>query len=239
MPSNKILQEKKQIVADLAEDFKEAKAIVFTEYRGLTVAQDTELRTAMRKANVRYQVIKNSLSARALADAGIEDVAELMKGPTAIAFSKDDVVDPAKIAKQFADKFDKFIIKGGVMEGKAITLDAVNKLAAIPAREVLYAQLVGGLISPIASFAMILNAMVEKANEAGITEVAALAVAKADTEDAASAEAPAAESAAEAPATEATAEEPATEVTAEEPATEAAAEATAEDTTATDAPAAE
>lgn len=229
MPSNKILQEKKQIVADLAEDFKEAKAIVFTEYRGLTVAQDTELRTAMRKANVRYQVIKNSLSARALADAGIEDVAELMKGPTAIAFSKDDVVDPAKIAKQFADKFDKFIIKGGVMEGKAITLDAVNKLAAIPAREVLYAQLVGGLISPIASLAMILNAMVEKANEAGITEVAALAVAKADTEEATAAE----------PAAEAVAAEPTAEAVTAEPAAEAATEAPAEEAPATDAPAAE
>lgn len=177
MPSKKILEAKQEIVSGLTEEFKNAKAIVFAEYRGLTVAQDTEMRAAMRKAGICYQVIKNTLSSRALKDAGIENVEELSKGPTAIAYSTEDVVAPAKIVKQYADKFEKFNIKGGIMEGKAISLAEVNQLASIPSREVLYGQIVCGLITPIASLAMILNAIAEKANEQNVTEVAAISAA--------------------------------------------------------------
>lgn len=176
MPSKKVLQEKQEIVSSLSGEFKNAKSIVFAEYRGLTVAQDTEMRAAMRKAGVRYQVIKNTLSGRALIDAGVTGIDELVKGPTAIAYSKDDAVAPAKAVKQYADKWDKLKIKGGIMEGTVISLAEVNQLASIPAREVLYGQIVCGLITPIASLAMILNAISEKANEQGVTEVAALAV---------------------------------------------------------------
>lgn len=175
MPSKKVLQEKQEIVSGLTKEFKSAQAIVFAEYRGLTVAQDTEMRAAMRKAGIHYQVIKNTLSSRALKDAGIEGAEEMAKGPTAIAYSTNDVVAPAKIIKQYADKFDKFKMKGGIMDGKVLSLDDVTKLASIPGREVLYGQIVCGLITPIASLAMILNAISEKANEQGVTEVAALA----------------------------------------------------------------
>ena len=135
MPSKKVLQEKQEIVSGLTNEFKNAKSIVFAEYRGLTVAQDTEMRAAMRKAGIRYQVIKNTLSSRALKDAGIEGADELAKGPTAIAYSKDDVVAPAKVIKQYADKYEKFSVKGGIMDGKVISLDVVKQLASIPSRE--------------------------------------------------------------------------------------------------------
>lgn len=163
MPSTKVLNTKKEIVAGLVKEFASAKTIVLAEYRGLTVAQDTVMRAAMRKAGIHYKVVKNTLSARAMKDAGIEGLDEMLHGPIAIGYSTDDVIAPAKVLKGFADKFDKFKIKGGVMDGKTISIDEVIRLAAIPPREVLYGQIVSSLISPIASLAMVLNAICEKA----------------------------------------------------------------------------
>lgn len=174
MPSTKILNTKMEIVAGLVKEFSGAKTIVLAEYLGLTVAQDTQMRANLRKAGIHYKVIKNTLSSRAMKDAGIEGLDELLSGPTAIAYSTDDVVAPAKALKEYADKFEKFKLKGGVMEGKVISLEEVVRLAAIPPREVLYGQVVSGLISPIAGLAMILNAIAEKANEQGVESVAAI-----------------------------------------------------------------
>lgn len=179
MPSKKVLKAKKKIVADLADEFKQAQAMVFADYRGLTVEQDTNLRAALRKANVNYQVIKNTMSSRALAEAGFEGLDEVLKGPTAIAYSKDDVIAPAKVIKEFADKFDKLNIKGGTLEGKSIDLNDINRLASIPPVEVLYGQVVCGLISPIAGLAILLNAIKEKAEEAGVQTAAEVAAVKA------------------------------------------------------------
>jgi len=137
-----------------------------TDYRGLTVEQDTAMRAALRKAGVSYHVIKNTLSSRALKDASVQGLDELLKGPTAIAVSTQDVLIAAKVIKEYADKYEKLTIKGGVLEGKAITAAEVKNLALIPSKEVLYGQLVFGLISPIASLAIVLNAIKEKA-EAG------------------------------------------------------------------------
>ena len=162
MPSQKVLEAKKEVVAGLCNEFKQAQSIVFADYRGLTVEQDTAMRTALRKAGVKYQVVKNTLSSRALKDTGIEGLDELLKGPTAIAYSTKDVVIAAKVVKEFADKFDKLTIKGGVLEGKAIQAAEVVQLAKIPSKEVLYGQVVFGLIAPIASLAIILNAIREK-----------------------------------------------------------------------------
>ena len=162
MPSQKVLEAKREVVAGLSNEFKQAQSIVFADYRGLTVEQDTAMRTALRKAGVKYQVVKNTLSSRALKDTGIEGLDELLKGPTAIAYSTKDVVIAAKVVKEFADKFDKLTIKGGVLEGKAIQAAEVVQLAKIPSKEVLYGQVVFGLIAPIASLAIILNAVREK-----------------------------------------------------------------------------
>lgn len=162
MPSKKALETKQKFVADLAADIKDAQSIVFADYLGLTVEQDTTMRAALRKADVAYQVVKNTLSSRALKDAGFDGMDAFLAGPTAIAYSKKDMIQPAKTIKEYADKFDKFTIKGGMLEGKAISADEVNSLAKIPGRDVLYGQLVFTLVSPIASLAIVLNAIREK-----------------------------------------------------------------------------
>ena len=177
MPSKKILEQKAQVVAELAAEFKQAQAMVFVEYRGLTVAQDTAMRAEMRKAGVKYQVIKNTLSGRALEAAGITGVEEMLKGPIAIAYSKDDVTVPAKTVKSFTDKFDVMKIKGGVLEGKAISISDVQNLAAIPGKEVLYGQVVFTLLAPITGLAVALSEIAKKGEAAGASAVAELVVA--------------------------------------------------------------
>lgn len=176
MPSKKVLKAKQDVVAGLTDEFRQAQSIVFADYRGLTVEQDTAMRAALRKAGIAYQVVKNTLSGRALKDAGVEGVEDMLKGPTAIAYSKDDVVITAKVVKEYADKYDKMSLKGGVLEGKAISVDDVSRLAAIPPKDVLYGQVVFGLISPITCLAIALNAIREKM-EGGSVETAAVEVA--------------------------------------------------------------
>ncbi|MCK9251493.1 MAG: 50S ribosomal protein L10 [Clostridiaceae bacterium] len=162
MPSKQVLETKKGIVDELAQEFSQAQSIVLAEYRGLTVAQDTEMRAALRKEEVTYKVIKNTLSSRALAQAGLNGLDDLLTGPTAIAFSKKDMITPAKVLKEFSAKYNKLKLKGGYLEGKVLDLDELNSLASIPGRDVLYGQLVFGLMSPITSLAFILNAIREK-----------------------------------------------------------------------------
>lgn len=182
MPSKKVLKAKEQIVAGLTEEFKSAQTIVFADYRGLTVAQDTEMRAGLRKGNVTYQVVKNTMSERALKEAGYAGLEDILVGPTAIAYSDSDPVSPAKLVKEFAGKFDNLEIKGGILEGKVVTVDAINRLAAIPTVEVLYGQLVFSLISPVTKLAILLNAAKEKMEEAGLEKAGDL-VAAAVTEE--------------------------------------------------------
>jgi large subunit ribosomal protein L10 len=170
MPGKKVLDEKIKIVESLANELKQAQSIVIAEYRGLTVEQDTAMRAALRKNGINYRVIKNTLSSRAMKIAGITGVEDLLKGPTAIAYCTSDVVITAKIIKEYADKYDKMNIKGGVVDGKAISVAEVSQLAQIPSKEVLYGQVVFGLVSPIASLAMVLNAIKENMEK---SEVAA------------------------------------------------------------------
>ena len=174
MPSKKILEAKQGVVSSLVTEFKEAKSFVFADARGLTVLQDTAMRADLRKNNVSYQVIKNTTLQLVFKDLGIEGLEDVFKGPTAVAFSKEDMIAPAKFMKQYADKYDKLNLKGGVLEGKAISIDDVNALASIPSKEVLYGQIVYGLISPITKLAMLLNAIVEKAEAQGATTAAAV-----------------------------------------------------------------
>lgn len=198
MPSEKTLLAKQNVVAELAEELKNATTLVVADHRGLTVSQDTELRSALRKAGVSYKVVKNTLLTRASHEAGIEDMDEIFKGPSAIAFSADPIA-AAKVMHEYATKFDKFEIKGGAMEGKATDLDALKALAAIPPIEVLYAQVVGGLASPITGLALIIDAIRQKMEEEGGETAAAITApveTAAETEEA-STEAPAEEVAAE------------------------------------------
>ncbi|MBP8989547.1 MAG: 50S ribosomal protein L10 [Clostridia bacterium] len=162
MPSEKILEAKQATVNTLADELRQAKSIILAEYRGLTVAQDTQMRAELRKAGVIYKVIKNTMLQRAIDQIGLEGLDEMLKGPTAVAYSKDDLIAPAKLIKEYSRQFDKLKIKGGVLEGKIIGLDEIDQLASIPSQEVLYGQLVFTLLSPVTCLAIVLNAIKEK-----------------------------------------------------------------------------
>jgi large subunit ribosomal protein L10 len=136
--------DKATAVADIAEQFKEATATVVTEYRGLTVANLAELRRSL-SGSATYSVAKNTLVKRAASEAGVEGLDELFAGPTAIAFIKGEPVDAAKAIKTFAKDHKALIIKGGYMDGKALSVDEVNRIADLESREVLLAKLAGAM----------------------------------------------------------------------------------------------
>lgn len=158
MPSNKVLEQKKQIVQGLTEKIKSAQSIVLADYRGLTVEQDTALRNALRAAGVDYKVVKNTLTSLAMKASGLEDLDGFLSGPTAMAISTTDAVAPAKILAEYAKKFEKLELKAGMVEGKIINVDGIKALAELPSREVLIAQVLGGFNAPISGFVTVLNA---------------------------------------------------------------------------------
>lgn len=181
MPSAKILDLKKAEVASLVESFRSAQTLVVADYRGITVEEDTALRAELRKAGVTYKIVKNTLASRAAKELGFEGLEEVFKGPTAIAYSSDDVVAPARILKEFEKKVETFTVKGGVMEGQVASLEELTALSQVPSRDILLSKLVGGLISPIAGLAMILNSIHTKAEEAGASTVAEVVAEKTET----------------------------------------------------------
>ena len=196
MPSEKILEAKKKIVADLVADYKEAQSFVFVDARGLTVEQDTALRTEMRKNGVNYKVVKNTTLNLVFKELGIEGLDDMFKGPTAVAYSKEDMMAPAKVSKKFADDFEKLTIKGGIIEGKVATVAEVEALAAVPSKDVLLSQIVYALLFPITKLAMLTKATAEKLEAEG-GAAAAPAAEEAPAEEAKAEEAaPAAEEAA-------------------------------------------
>lgn len=162
MPSEKILQQKQQMVADLSEKLKTAAAGVFVDYCGLTVEEDTQLRNQLREANIEYTVVKNTLTKRAANEAGYSDFDEILNGPTALALSFDDVVAPARVLAEFAKKNEVFEIKAGFMEGRAISLDEITAISQIPSKDTLYAMLAGGLNATIAGLARAIDAVREQ-----------------------------------------------------------------------------
>lgn len=145
MPSKKILKVKEAEVAAIADQLKESVAVVFMDYRGITVEQDTQLRTELRKAGVDYKVTKNTLTTKAVEKLGIEGLEDYLKGPTAIAYCKDDYTAGPKILSKYAKQIENLTVKGGIMDGGAIDAAGVDKLAKIPSKEVLYGQIAGSL----------------------------------------------------------------------------------------------
>jgi len=164
MPSNKILEEKKQIVESLAAKMQTAMAGVLVKYEGITVADDTALRTALRKAGVEYTVMKNTLTGRACDMVGYGDMKQYLSGMTAIAISQDDPIAPARIMKEYADKVQGFEIKAGFVDGGVIDAAGVAALAATPSKEVLIAKMLGSLMSPLYGFARVLQGKIDKEN---------------------------------------------------------------------------
>ncbi|CAJ1585387.1 50S ribosomal protein L10 [[Mycobacterium] wendilense] len=193
--------EKATAVAEITEQFKASTATVITEYRGLTVANLVELRRSLGESAT-YSVAKNTLVKRAASEAGIEGLDELFVGPTAIAFINGEPVDAAKALKKFAKDNKALVIKGGYMDGKALSVAEVERIADLESREVLLAKLAGAMKANLTKAAGLFNAPA--------SQVARLAAA---LQDKRAAEAPA-EAAAEAPA-EAAADAPAAEAAAE------------------------
>ena len=198
MPSEKILAAKKQVVADLVAQYKDAATFVFASSRGLTVEQDTNLRNELRKNGVKFQVVKNTTLRLVFKELGIEGLDDMLKGPTAVAFS-DDVIAPAKVLSKFAEEYEPLEIKGGIVEGRFADKAEIDALAKGPDKETLYSQVVYGLLFPFTKLAMLVKAVAEKAQEEGGVEAAPVAEESAPAEAAAAEEAPA-EVTAEAPA---------------------------------------
>jgi len=155
-------EEKVRFVEALSERLKSSNCVLLADYRGLTVAEMNELRKKLREAGVEFQVIKNTMTQRAAAAAGIEGLDPFLVGPTAIAFSQEDVVAPAKILAQFAKEHDDLEIKGGLVEGRVVGLDEIKALAELPSREGLLSMLLSVLQAPIRNFALAVKAVAEK-----------------------------------------------------------------------------
>ncbi|MBE7036618.1 MAG: 50S ribosomal protein L10 [Ruminococcaceae bacterium] len=162
MPSEKILEQKKQVVDTLADKMQRAVAGVMVDYRGLTVEEDTKLRNELRAAGIEYAVVKNTLTRFAANRIGYTEFDEVLNGPTALALSYDDVVAPARVLAGFAENNSNLEIKAGFMEGKAMSVDEVVALSKIPSKDTLYAMLAGGLNSVIAGLARAIDAVREQ-----------------------------------------------------------------------------
>ena len=167
MASEKILNQKKEEVKKLAEEMKESKLILLTDYRGINVADDTVLRKDLRNANAKYTIIKNNITKRALVECGIEGLEEKLEGPTAVVMSKEDYLEPSKIIYKYSKDNEFYKIKGGVIDGKVMTTEEIITLAKLPSRETLLSMLAGALLGNISKIAVALNEVKKQKEEAG------------------------------------------------------------------------
>lgn len=163
--SEATIAKKAAIVEEVTEKFNAAASVVIVDYRGLTVDEVTRLRKQLREANVEMKVIKNSILSRAAKAAGLEGLDEVFTGPTAVAFSNEDVVAPAKIMDEFAKEAKALEIKGGIIEGKVASLEEIHALAKLPNREGLLSMLLSVLQAPVRNVAYAVKAVAEKNEE--------------------------------------------------------------------------
>ncbi|MCO4345714.1 50S ribosomal protein L10 [Staphylococcus agnetis] len=162
---SRIIEAKKQHVDEISEQLKSSVSTVFVDYRGLTVAEVTELRKQLREAGVQYKVYKNTMLRRAAEKAGIEGLDEYLAGPTAVAFTTEDVVAPAKVIAGFAKEHEALEIKTGVMEGSVISAEQVKTVGSLPSHEGLVSMLLSVLQAPMRNFAYAVKAVGESKEE--------------------------------------------------------------------------
>lgn len=189
---------KQPIVEEISANIKDAASVVVVDYRGLTVAEDTQLRKELREAGVTYKVYKNTLMNFAFKGTDCENLAPYLEGPSAIAISTTDATAPARVLAKFAKTANQLEIKGGMVEGTIYDAAGIGNIAKVPSREELLSRLLGSMKSPITNFARVMNQLAEKggasACEAPAKEEApAVEEAKVEEAPAAEAEAPAAE----------------------------------------------
>lgn len=165
MPNEKVLVEKKAVVAELTEKMKNASSGILVDYKGITVEDDTKLRADLRKAGVDYSVIKNTLARFAIKELGYDELDEHLNGTTALALGIDDPIAPTKLLCDFSAKNEKagiFTIKAGFMEGKYVSADEIKKISKLGSKNTLVATVLGTMNAPIAAFARVINAIAEK-----------------------------------------------------------------------------
>ena len=153
------LEMKKTVVAGIKEKFEKAQTVVLVDYRGLTVAEDTELRNQLRKAGVEYAVLKNTMISRAIEGMNVDEMHASLEGPTAVAFGYEDMIAPAKILSEFAKKSKKLTIKCGVCDGAFLNEEGVQALANLPSKEVLIAKIMGSMMSSVSKFVYCVEAI--------------------------------------------------------------------------------
>ncbi|WP_070121460.1 50S ribosomal protein L10 [Bacillus marinisedimentorum] len=160
-----ILEQKKQIVDEIADKLKASQSTVIVDYRGLDVAEVTELRKQLREAGVDFKVYKNTMTRRAVEKAELTDLNDVLTGPNAIAFGGEDVIAPAKIINNFAKDHEELEIKAGVLEGRVVSVDKVKELAELPSRDGLLSMLLSVLQAPVRNFALATKAVAEQKEE--------------------------------------------------------------------------
>ena len=160
-----VLNAKQEIVSEISNKIKESDSTVIVEYRGLSVAEVTELRRNLRAEDVEMKVYKNTLVRRAVDELGFNDLDADLVGPNAFAFSK-DATAPARVLAKFAKKHKALVLKSGIIEGKAVSVDTIKELSALPNRDGMLSMLLSCLQSPVSSFARVVKAVAD-AKEAG------------------------------------------------------------------------
>ena len=161
---------KAPIVQEISDSIKDAQSVVIVDYRGLTVAEDTQLRKQLREAGVTYKVYKNTFMNFAFKGTEFESLSGVLEGPNAIAISTSDATAPARVLAEFAKKAPALEIKAGVVEGNFYDAEGMKAISSIPSREVLLSKLLGSIQSPIANFARVIKQIAEKDGEAAPAE---------------------------------------------------------------------
>ena len=157
MANEKTIALKQAKVDELAKEMKEAKIVLLTDYRGITVTDVTKLRADLRNANAEYKVIKNNIIRRALDANGEKELDSALEGPVALVIGKEDYLEPAKVIYNFTKDHDFYKIKGGIVEGKVMTAEEIITLAKLPSRQELLAKLAGSLLGTISKLAALLD----------------------------------------------------------------------------------
>ena len=163
MPNAKVLSEKQAIVEALAERIKNASSGVLVDYKGITVAEDTALRTELRKDEVNYTVVKNTLTRKALDKLGMTELDEVLNGTTSLATAENDPIAPFRILNDYSKKLgDRFNIKAAFMDGKVLSASEIAEMAELPSKDALYAKVLGTMIAPITGLAVCLGQILEQ-----------------------------------------------------------------------------
>lgn len=166
MPNAQVLSEKQAIVAALTEQLKNANSGVLVDYKGITVAEDTALRVELRKEGVKYGVVKNTLTRFAMKNVGLDELDSVLNGTTSLATTSADPIAPFRIVKEFASKLpkdsNKFVVKAAFMDGKMLSESEFSEIAALPSKDALYGKVLGTMLAPITSLAVVLGQILEQ-----------------------------------------------------------------------------